>query len=149
MTETATQPLAAMATPEAPALEAAVPPTSEVRLGRWQSFGLAIGSLAVVYGLGLVVMLAGGAVIHALDPARRIDSLAALHNQWVASVLLGIAVLWLLPPHPWAKRVITTGSQEQPAQAGRTEDGGGGPFTVDSVVPGPGPVHRPDIGQPG
>ena len=153
MTETTTQPRAAMATPEAPSPEALAPekeapPTSEVRLGRRQSFGLAIASLVLVYGLGLVVMLAGGAVIHAVDPAKHVDSFAAFHNRWVVGALLGITALWLLPPYPWAKRVIAPGSQEQPAQAGRTEDGGGGAFAVRSDVPGPGAVHRPGGGRP-
>ena len=72
-----------------------------------------------------------------------IGGFAALHNRWVLGALLGITVLWLLPPHRWAKRVMASGSQEQPAQAGRTEDGGGGASTVQLDVPGPGAVHRP------
>ena len=89
-----------------------VPPPSEqpanagVRLKRWQSFGIAVGSLVVIYGLGICVMLAGGVVIHTLKPTRHIDIVAAFHNAWVVGILLGIAVLWLLPPHPWAKRVV-------------------------------------------
>ena len=125
MTATATQPLGAVTTPEAP--EAQVPARVKVRLTRWQSFGLAAGSLVLVYGLGLVVMLGGGAVVHALKPTRHVDIFAALHDQWVVGILLGIAVLWLLPPHPWAKRLVAPSSQEQPAEAGRAEDGGGGP----------------------
>jgi len=150
MTNTATRPCQEMTTAdELPTAEQATvpetspmgersptpetPPVGErppVRLTRVQSFGLALGSLLLVYGLGLVVMLAGGAVIHVLDPARHVDSFAAFHRQWVIGVLLGITVLWLLPPHPWAKRAIVAGSQEQPAEAGRTEDGGGGTSTV-------------------
>ncbi|MDA8309392.1 MAG: hypothetical protein M0Z46_02045 [Actinomycetota bacterium] len=142
MTDTAVEPVTVLPTVESAA-------KAEVRLSRWQSFGLALGSLVLVFGLGLVVMLAGGAVIHALKPTRHVDIFAALHNRWVVGALLGIALLWLLPPHPWAKRVMASGSQEQPAKAGRTEDGGGGASTVHLVVPGPGPVHRPTGGQPG
>ena len=153
MTETATRPLKAAPVPGAPVTETPVPEKetsrrSQGRLSRWQSFGLAVGSLVLVFGLGLVVMLAGGAVIHALKPTRHVDIFASLHNRWVVGALLGITVLWLLPPHPWAKRVMASGSQEQPAQAGRTEDGGGGPFTVRSDLPGPGTVHRPGGGRP-
>jgi hypothetical protein len=122
---------------------APLPEDPAVRLTRGQSFGLALGSLVLVYGLGLVVLLAGGTVIHALDPARRVDIFAAFHTEWVVGILLGIAVLWLVPPHPWAKRVVAPASQEQPAQAGRTEDGGGGAFTVQVHQPGPDAVHRP------
>lgn len=89
---------------------------TEVRMPRWQSFLIALGSLVLVFGLGTLVMVGGGAVIHALRPTRHVDTFAALHNQWVVGVLLGIAVLWLLPPHRWVKRVIESSSQEQPAQ---------------------------------
>ena len=147
MTETATRPLEAApvaeeSAPEAPTPEGKSSQRSQGRLSRWQSFGLAVGSLVLVFGLGLVVMLAGGAVIHALKPTRHVDIFASLHNRWVVGALLGITVLWLLPPHPWAKRVVASRSQEQPAQAGRTEDGGGGVSTVQLDVPGPGAVHR-------
>ena len=98
--------------------------TGDVRVPRWQRFLLAVGSLVLVYGLGAVVMLAGGAVVHAVDPTKRMDIFAALHNRWVVGALLGITVLWLLPPYPWAKRVVASGSQEQPAHAGETEGGG-------------------------
>ena len=84
---------------------------------RRQSYLLALGSLVLVYGLGILVMLAGGVVIHAIKPTRHVDIFAAFHNQWVAGALLGIAVLWLLPPHPWAKRAIAPLPQEQPAES--------------------------------
>lgn len=92
-------------------------PKPPVRLSRWQSFGIAVGSLLLVFGFGLGVMLLGGVVIHALKPTRHVDIFTALHNRWVVGALLGITVLWLLPPHPWAKRVIAPLSQEQPVQS--------------------------------
>ena len=100
-----------------PGPEEAGHPETEVRLKRWQSFLIAVGSLVLVFGFGLAVMLVGGAVVHAVDPGRHVDTFAAFHNQWIVGVLLGIAVLWLLPPHPWAKRVVAPLPQEQPAQA--------------------------------
>ena len=84
----------------------AQPAKAELRPERWQSFGIAVGSLAVISGLGICVMLLGGVVIHAVKPTRHVDIFAAFHNAWVVGVLLGIAVLWLLPPYPWAKRVV-------------------------------------------
>ena len=122
MTETASRPVGDVTVPEAP-----VPQRPAIRLSRWQSLGLAVGSLVLVCGLALGVMLAGGALLHALDPTRHVDLFAALHDRWVVGVLLGIALLWLLPPYPWAKWLVAAGSQEQPAHAGRAEDGGGGP----------------------
>ena len=122
MTDVAVEQVAAT-TPEAPA-------KTPVRMPRWQSSLIALGTLVLVFGLGILVMLAGGAVIHALKPTRHVDIFAAFHNQWVVGILLGIAVLWLLPPHPWAKRLVAPSSQEQPVKAGRAEDGGGGASTV-------------------
>jgi hypothetical protein len=135
MTATATQPLGDMTTPESP-----VPQDSKVRLTRWQGFGLAAVSLVLVlvFRFGILVMLAGGAVVHAVKPTRHVDIFAALHNEWVVGIVLGIAVLWLLPPYPWAKRLVAPSSQEQPAEAGRTEDGGGGASAVQDEAPGPG-----------
>lgn len=119
------------------------PETGEVRFTRWQSGLIAICTLVVIYGICLGVMLAGGAVAHALDPTKQVDIFAALHNQWVVGVLLGASVLWLLPPHPWAKRVVASGPREQPVQtAGRTEDGGDSVATAQ--LEGPEAVHRPD-----
>lgn len=143
MTATATQPPVAVTTPEAQ-----VPQRPPVRLTRWQSFGLAAGSLVLVYGLGILVMLGGGAVVHALKPTRHVDIFAALHNAWVVGVLLGITVLWLVPPYPWGKRVVAPSSPEQPAEAGRTEAGGGGASTVQDEGPGPGPSTGHAGGQP-
>ena len=131
-----------------PEPEEAGHPETEVRLARWQSFLIAVGSLVLVFGFGLVVMLAGGAVVHDVDPGRHMDTFAAFHNPWIVSILLGIAVLWLLPPHPWAKRVVAPSSQEQPAaSAGGTEDGSGGTDTVHLDVPGPGPSPG-QVGSP-
>ena len=114
---------------------------------RWQSLVIATGTLVLVFGFGILVMLAGGAVIHAVKPTRHLDIFAAFHNQWVVGVLLGIAVLWLLPPHPWVKRLVAPSSPEQPAEAGRTEDGGGGASTVHVEVPEPGPSPGQAEGQ--
>lgn len=120
--------------------------TDQLRLRRWQSALIAIGSLVVIYAVGVGVMLAGGAVIHAIQPAKHVDIFAALHSQWVVGILLGISVLWLLPPHPWAKRVVATGSREEPAQtAGRTEDGGDSVATIQFAMSG----RDPSTGQLG
>lgn len=119
------------------------PAPVEVRLPRWQSFLIAVGSLVLVFGIGLGVTVAGGAVVHAFDPSRHVNSFAALHNAWVVGILLGITVLWLLPPYPWAKRVVASGSREQPADiAGGAGDGDEGLVTV-RLETGPGAAPRP------
>lgn len=83
---------------------------------RWERAVVALGSLVVVYGVGFGVLVAGGAIAHAALPSRHVDLFAALHDQWVVGALLGVSVLWLLPPYPWAKRVVTSRSREQPAE---------------------------------
>lgn len=125
-------------------VHASVPAKNEVRLKRWQSFLIALGSLVLIYGLGLVVMLVGGVIMHEVVPKRHVDIFAAFHITWIVGVLLGVTVLWLLPPHPWARRAVAPLPQEQPAAiAGGTEDGGGGASTVQFEGSGPGTVHRP------
>ena len=89
MTDAAVEQVTMPPAPEAPG-------RAEVRLKRWQSFAIAVGSLALVYGLGICVMLLGGVVVHAIKPTRHVDIFAAFHNQWVVGALLGIAVLWRL-----------------------------------------------------
>lgn len=119
-------------------------PAPEVRLKRWQSTLIAFGTLILVYGIAFGVTAIGGVVIHAFDPARHVDIFAALHNMWVVGVLLGITVLWLLPPHPWARRVISPDSREQPAwMAGGAEGGGDRVDAAQFEVPGPEPASRP------
>ena len=115
-----------------------------VRRKRSQSFLIAVGSLVLIFGVGLVVMFAGSAIAHAFDHAKHVDMFAAFHNKWVVGVLLGIAVLWLVPPYPWGKRTIARSSLEQPAgTAGGTGDGGLGVVAVQLEAPGPGAVPRP------
>ena len=119
MIAAASQPGGAQAVHEAP-----LAATREVRLTRRQGFLLALGSLAIIYGLALGVMLLGGVVVHAISPARHIDIFAALHHWWVVGPLLGIAVLWLVPPYPWAKWLVASASREQQTEPDETKGGG-------------------------
>lgn len=100
MTHATYDQLAAIPPPDGP--EAAL----ELRLTRWQSALVALGSLLVIFAIAFGVMVGGGEVVRALDSSRRINVFAAFHDWWVIGALLGITVLWLLPPHPWAKRAI-------------------------------------------
>ncbi len=93
----------------------------QVVLKRWQSTLIAVGSVVLVYGLAAGVLFGGGAVIHTFMPKRHVDIFYAFHRWWVVGVLLGITVLLLLPPHPWAKRAIAPLSRDQPVRAGGTE----------------------------
>jgi hypothetical protein len=68
----------------------------------WKQFSLALLVLAYVLGIAIGTLLLGGLVLHALVPHRVIDIFAALHNEIVTGVLLGLLALWLLPPYPWA-----------------------------------------------
>jgi MFS family permease len=138
MTDASYEQVAAMHT-TAPSAAAEV----EVRLTRWQSFLVAVASLVGIFGAAFGVMLVGGVVIHAFDPRRRVDIFTAFHSLWVVGVLLGIAVLWLLPPYPWVKRVITPASPEHPASAAGGTGDGGAANAVQLDGPGPGTVPRP------
>lgn len=126
------------------ATEESLAATEEVRLNRWQSALIALGSLILVYGVAFGVTAIGGVALHAFEPARHVDVFASLHNMWVVGVLLGITVLWLLPPHPWAKRVISPESREQPVwTAGGAEGGGDHVDAAQFEVPGPEAASRP------
>ncbi|MGH9920838.1 MAG: hypothetical protein ACRD6W_18460 [Nitrososphaerales archaeon] len=138
MTQATYEPLAAVVTTEAPE-----PAVVVVRRPRWQSFLIAIASLVGIGAVALGVMVAGGAIVHAFIPHKHVDLFAAFHNGWVVGVLLGIAVLWLLPPYPGAKRTIASLSPEQPAATAGGTEGGGPVVTVQIDGPGPGAVPRP------
>lgn len=128
----------ALQTPAAPE-----PAVVVVRRKRWQSFLIALASLVFIGVVALCVMLAGGAVLHAFTVHKHVDLFAAFHNQWVVDVLLGIAVLWVLPP-------IRGGSgpshrcpkSNRHGQPEGTEDGGA---IVTVQLDGPGP--KPSPGQ--
>ena len=71
-------------------------------MGFFASTALAIVSLAFVSAVALGSMLASTAILRLLSPGRRFDTFRALHEPLVVGLLFGLAVLWLLPPHPWA-----------------------------------------------
>ena len=72
--------------------------------------------LAGFFGAALGVIPVGDVVLHALVPSRHVDIFAALHSRIVVGILLGLSVLWLLPPYPWAKPRPSAESR-QPAQS--------------------------------
>lgn len=114
MTQTSFEEFAALPTAEVPA-----PAADHDRLTRWQSLLMAVASLNLIYGVALGVMAAGGTIAHTFDPRRRLDIFMAFHRAWVIGVLLVISLLWLLPPHPWAKHAVAGGPREQPARTAR------------------------------
>jgi hypothetical protein len=71
-------------------------------MGFVASTALAIVSLVFVLAVALGSMLVSAAILHAASPDRRFDAFRALHEPLVVGLLFGLAVLWLLPPHPWA-----------------------------------------------
>lgn len=119
----------------------AQPAAATAQLSWWQGSLLSVVALAGIYGVAIGEMVLLGVIIHSFDPTKVLNIFTALHNQWVVGVLLGITVLWLLPPHPWAARVIAPLSREQPAGAGET--GGGGSITALSHYQGRASSHRP------
>ena len=91
----------------------------------WHGTLFAAVLLLAFYGIALAVMLVGGAVIHAVSPRRHVDVFAALHHLLVVGILLGLSVLWLLPPHPWARRLLAPEPLERSARRGRRARRGG------------------------
>jgi hypothetical protein len=66
---------------------------------------IAVLSLGIVAAVALSSMMGSAALLHLLAPAKQFDAFRALHEPVVVEVLLGLAVLWVLPPHPWAPSV--------------------------------------------
>ena len=75
---------------------------------------MALLGLAVVIGTALGVMAVVGALLHALSPDRHFDAYAAFHNQIVVACIAALSVLWLLPPHPWAKELVEVPARDDP-----------------------------------
>lgn len=124
----------------------AKPPRTRRRT--WIQFGLASLGLALVLGMALGTMVLGGLVLHALIPDKAFDIFAALHNEVVLGVLLGLVVLWLLPPYPWAKPWSPTGSRASAQVADETKGGGAGNATnLGQYWVGPVPPAAPQAGR--
>jgi hypothetical protein len=71
-------------------------------MGLFQASVIAVVSLVFVAVVALGSMLGSAALLHLISPSRHFDIFRALHEPGVVGVLIGLAVLWLLPPHPWA-----------------------------------------------
>ncbi|HEY5274662.1 MAG TPA: hypothetical protein VIJ34_15735 [Acidimicrobiales bacterium] len=72
------------------------------RMGLFQATLVAILSLVLVGAVAFGSMVGSAELLHLLSPAKQFDAFRALHEPAVVEVLLGLAILWLLPPHPWA-----------------------------------------------
>jgi hypothetical protein len=66
------------------------------------SVAFAVLSLVLVSAVALGSTLLSAAILHLVSPDRRFDTFRALHEPVAIALLLGLAVLWLLPPYPWA-----------------------------------------------
>jgi hypothetical protein len=114
------------------------------RMPLWKSSLIALVGLVFVIGIAIGEMALGGVVIHALNPDKSFDIYYALHQQLVVGSLIGMSLLWLCPPHPWAKRLVEATDREQPAdRAGEAGAGGPGTVTALSHYQGRAPPLRP------
>lgn len=75
---------------------------------------LALVALAIAIGTALGVISVVGTLLHTISPDRQFDTYAALHNEAVVFTLIGLSVLWLLPPHPWAKELVEVCVRDDP-----------------------------------
>ncbi len=100
-------------------------------------------TLLYVMGAAVGTLVLGGVLLHSITPQRTFDIFYALHKQFVVGTLLGLAIFWLLPPHPWVNESEEKGVREPADVAGETESGGVSNVTVLSEYRGRGPSHRP------
>ncbi len=103
----------------------------------------ALITLLYVMSAAVVTLVLGGVLLHLLTPHRTFDIFFALHKQFVVGTLLGLAIFWLLPPHPWVNESEERGVREPADVAGETESGGVSNVTALSEYRGRGPSHRP------
>lgn len=82
----------------------------------------ALVGLAFVLAIAIGTLAASGEVLHLLSPARHFDIYYVLHKQLVVASLLAVSILWLLPPHPWAKALVEE-ADRGPAQAAGEAEG--------------------------
>lgn len=109
----------------------------------WKSSALALGSLVFVLAIAFGVMIGAGHLIHVLNPAKRFDIFYALHKGFVRWSLLAVCVLWLLPPHPWATRLVeVTGRDSTPERSRGAHVRAGGTITEISRYQAPDPLPR-------
>ncbi len=107
--------------------------------------GTVFASITLLYVMGAAVgtLVLGGVLLHSITPRRTFDIFYALHKQFVVGTLLGLAIFWLLPPHPWVIESEERGVREPADVAGETESGGVSNVTALSEYRGRGPSHRP------
>jgi hypothetical protein len=79
-------------------------PTPARQLGHLLSTLIALASLVAVTAVAFGTMLGLTAILEQLYPSRRFDEFHAFHEPIALAVLIAAAVLWVLPPHPWANR---------------------------------------------
>ena len=118
MTDTA-QDVATDAPTETPSTPAA---TGRAEVPWWKGTLFAALLLAAFYAVALGVMAIGGVIVHALKPTRQVDAFSLFHNMLVVGIVAGLSVLWLLPPHPWAKWILAPGGRNRPPQPGGTTE---------------------------
>ena len=115
------------------------PQVSEERMGSIASTAFAVVSLVFVSVVALGSMLMSATILHLAYPNRRFDDFRVLHEPAVLDVLCGLAVLWLLPSHPWA----TEPKQSEPKKRRLISSEGGGVMApVDSQASPRGSCRR-------
>jgi MFS family permease len=103
---------------------------------------LAFVTLLWVLGAAVGTLLVGGVVLHAISPTHTFDIFYALHQQFVVGTLLGLAIFWLLPPHPWVNESGDAEVREPAQAAGETGSGGASNVTALAEYRGRDSSHR-------
>lgn len=109
------------------------------KMDLWRATVLALFLLAVALGTGIGVMTGIGTLLHVVNPERHFDTFAALHDQLVVACLVGLSLLWVLPPHPWAKDLVDVAIRDDPAPTYPAPDTGKARVLAISVYQGRAP----------
>jgi hypothetical protein len=97
--------------------------TGRSEVSWWKGTLFAALLLTAFYAVALGVMFIGGVILQAANPKRHVDTFTLFHNVLVVGIVAGLSVVWLLPPHPWAKHLFPPGVRRRAAPPdGPSED---------------------------
>ena len=80
--------------------------SAELPVGPFMGILLATSSLVLIASIAVLTQVLATSLLNHLDHSRHIDAFGGLHNPIVDMFLIALAVIWILPPHPWGKGIL-------------------------------------------